>query len=399
MGISKLLFTCALALSGIAAYYSIVGLAAIFASAFWAIVVMATMLEISKLVVTSWLYQKWNEVHGAIKAYLTGAVIVLMLITSLGIFGFLSKAHVDQGLGNTEITLRLEQIDAQISSIREVAHRYQTQLEQLDRSINLQLDANRAQQAIAARQRQQAEREQIRSRLDAEQQRLQELNAQRVQLRQQISVLESKVGPIRYVAELFSASSEESLDNAVRWMIIVLVMVFDPLAVLMLIAANMTMEKERKAKIAYKRPDDVDYNTHDEQQWRSHCIPLGANKAYNDDLEKITGALMVHISKEVETVRSSITSLRPDEIKKIVSESMDDWLTKSAAEPQAEITRSNEIEEPIKNEDDQTGSNRNDGQLQISNVEPPIGTIVNDQVVVKNNTSPIDDRKANPSWL
>jgi hypothetical protein len=401
MGISKLLLVCALALSGIAAYYSIVGLAAIFASAFWAIVVMATMLEISKLVVASWLYQKWNEVHGAIKAYLTAAVIILMLITSLGIFGFLSKAHVDQGLGNTEITLRIEQIDAQIASLREVAQRYQSQLEQLDRSINIQLDANRAQQAISARQRQQAEREQIRSRLDAEQLRLQELNAQRTQLRQQISVLESKVGPIRYVAELFSASSEESLDDAVRWMIIVLVLVFDPLAVLMLIAANMTMEKERNPKSKHKRQDPVDRDdTPNEQRYYPyHLVPNVAGVSSND-LENLASSLMSHISKEVTAVRSSITPLGPDDIKKIVTESMDDWLTKSTTEPQAEIITSNEIEEPTRNEDDQKRSDGNDIQTHNLNVDPSISpTADNEQVVDKTDATSVDDKKAKISWL
>ena len=240
MRISTLLFVCALALSATAAYYSIIGLATIFSSAFVPVVVMAGILEISKLVVASWLYQKWDIVSGPIKTYLTSAVLVLMFITSLGIFGFLSKAHVEQNLNNANITLRIEQIDGQISSVTDVMQRYRSQLEQLDRSINVQLDNNRATQALAARQRQTAERDQIRQRLDAEQQRLQDLNQQKISLRQQISVLESEVGPIRYLAEFFSSGTPIDLEKAVRWMIVILVLVFDPLAVLMLIAANMS---------------------------------------------------------------------------------------------------------------------------------------------------------------
>ena len=150
MKISTLLLLCALCLSGTAAYYSIAGLATIFASAFWPVVAMATILEISKLVVASWLYQKWNIIPALLKVYLTTSVVVLMFITSLGIFGFLSKAHVDAGLGNADAVLKIEQIDAETLQHNSVISRYQTQLAQLDKSINIQLDANRATQAIAA---------------------------------------------------------------------------------------------------------------------------------------------------------------------------------------------------------------------------------------------------------
>ena len=246
MKISTLLFLCALALSSVAAYYSIIGLATIFSASFWAVVIMAAILEVSKLVCASWLYQKWHKINALIKIYLTSAVVVLMLITSLGIFGFLSRAHVDQQLGNTEVTLKIEQVDAQIVSIKEVMDRYRSQLTQLDRAINIQLDANRATQALAARQRQVAERDQIRQKLDSEQQNLQKLEQNKMELKQKISVLESEVGPIKYVAEFFVQNNKVDVEKAVRWMIVVIVLVFDPLAVLMLIAANMSLIKERE---------------------------------------------------------------------------------------------------------------------------------------------------------
>lgn len=248
MKISTLLFLCALALSGVAAYYSIVGLATIFSASFYAVVLMAGVLEVSKLVCASWLYQKWDKINSLIKVYLTSAVVVLMLITSLGIFGFLSRAHVDQKLGNTEVTLKIEQIDSQIASTKEVMDRYRSQLAQLDRAINIQLDANRATQALAARQRQVAERDQIRQKLDSEQQSLQKLEQVKTELRQKISILESEVGPIKYVAEFFVGAGSVDVEKAVRWMILVIVLVFDPLAVLMLIAANMSYMKEIERK-------------------------------------------------------------------------------------------------------------------------------------------------------
>ena len=249
MKISTLLLLCALCLSGTAAYYSIAGLATIFASAFWPVVAMATILEISKLVVASWLYQKWNIIPALLKVYLTTSVVVLMFITSLGIFGFLSKAHVDAGLGNADAVLKIEQIDAETLQHNSVISRYQTQLAQLDKSINIQLDANRATQAIAARKAQEAERNDIRNKLDTEQKTLQDLQRQKIDLKQKITVIESKVGPIKYIAEFFADGKDVDLDKAVRWMIVIIVMVFDPLAVLMLIAANISMLKEQKQQL------------------------------------------------------------------------------------------------------------------------------------------------------
>lgn len=245
MKISTLLLICALFLSGTAAYYSIAGLATIFASAFWPVVAMSSILEISKLVVTSWLYQKWSIIPALLKTYLTTSVVILMFITSLGIFGFLSKAHVDAGLGNIDANLKIEQIDAEIVQSRDASNRYQTQLTQLDKSINIQLDANRAAQAIAARKTQEAERTSIRTKLDQEQKTLQDLLRQKTEIKQKITLIESKVGPIKYIAEFFADGKDVDLDKAVRWMIVIIVIVFDPLAVLMLIAANVSMLREK----------------------------------------------------------------------------------------------------------------------------------------------------------
>lgn len=238
MKIGTMLLTCALLLSAIAAYYSIVGLAAIFSAAFWPVVIMATVLEISKLVVASWLYRNWDTTAPAIKAYLTASVLILMGITSLGIFGFLSKAHVEQGVGTTQINLRIEQLDSQAQNHKTTIQRYETQLAQLDRAINQQLDQNRTTQALNFRRQQEAERTQIRNKLDAEQTALQLIVKERGELKSQTAVLDSKLGALKYVAELFLDPNEVDVEKTVRWMIVALVIVFDPLAVLMLIAAN-----------------------------------------------------------------------------------------------------------------------------------------------------------------
>lgn len=352
MRISSLLFTCAIALSATAAYYSIVGLATIFSGAFAAVIIMASILEISKLVIASWLYQKWNEVSGLIRGYLTASVVVLMMITSLGIFGFLSKAHVEQSLNNTAINLRIEQIDQQLHNTHEVIQRYRIQLEQLDRSINIQLDSNRATQALAARQRQTAERDQIRQRLDAESQRVLDLQQQRLQLRQQASVLQSEVGPIRYVAELFLPAGTVDLEQAVRWMIVVLVLVFDPLAVLMLIAANMSLRREQQAAeevgvsdtqpppVIAIAPDqrplgDVLYVGDQPMRWWNGTA-WERFEEKDADHRAIIDAIDTRIQDAIKTIPATWPGTH--EISRMVKESMDEWLTQAAVAPQSEST-------------------------------------------------------------
>jgi hypothetical protein len=371
MRISNLLLACALALSATAAYYSIVGLATIFSSAFLPVVIMASILEVSKLVVASWLYHRWNTVPTAIRAYLTSAVVILMFITSLGIFGFLSKAHVEQGLQNRDVTLRIEQIDSQITGINEIVTRYRSQLEQLDRSINIQLDANRAQQALAARQKQQAERDQIRQRVDSEQSKIQELQQQRTVLLRQMSVLDSEVGPIRYVAEFFVNKDRIDLEQAVRWMIIILVLVFDPLAVLMLIAANMgfTREEQRNGSVPGPSPAVVireepkeRSDTPEPSMMQPVLVPIGhmimkdgTIKVWDgSEYVEIDGGMIAAETKDSDTPKTpevqipdiaaivestmdqwltksvgAVWKVDVDEMRKIVKESMDDWLTSS----------------------------------------------------------------------
>jgi len=324
MRISTLLFMCALGLSGTAAYYSIVGLATIFSSAFVPVVVMAGILEISKLVVASWLYHSWNSVNGLIRTYLTAAVVILMMITSLGIFGFLSKAHVEQNLINTETRLGIEQIDSRMVSITETVDRYRSQLTQLDRAINTQLDANRATQAMASRRQQQAERDQIRQKLDEEQARLQELGQQRTDLRQRMSVIESEVGPIRYVAEFFAAGKQVDIEKAVRWMIVILVMVFDPLAVLMLIAANMSFSREKNSAVVNDPVPPALPLPIAEVQASAAIDPVELGNIISRNIE-------IYISG---MISSGITL---PEIKETVKSSMDEWLTIASRETQAVI--------------------------------------------------------------
>jgi hypothetical protein len=357
MNISWMLLLCALGLSGTAAYYSIVGLAAIFASAFWPVVIMSGILEGSKLVVASWLYQNWNRIPLLIKTYLTSAVVVLMFITSLGIFGFLSKAHVEQALTGTDTTIKIEQIDSQIAAIKSTIQRYETQLTQLDKGINIQLDAKLATQAMAARKQQESERTIIRTKIDGEQGRLEQLVQQKTALKQQISVIESKVGPIRYVAEFFADGKQVDLDQAVRWMIVIIVLVFDPLAVLMLIAANMSFVKNKSIPDIVNNQNNTPLPPTNEEpvkQSETPVSPIYGQIRWDDAQQSLvyfTGYNWTKVplpEKEVTPVPVPITTTEPQvvqppeqidyaAIKNIVVGAMDSWLTKTLNDPQAGV--------------------------------------------------------------
>jgi len=244
--INLLLLLCALGLSSTAAYYSIAGLASIFSSAFWPVVVMATILEVSKLVLASFLYQKWTILPRGLRIYLTASVMVLMLITSLGIFGFLSKAHVDQGLTTSELVLRIDQLHQRRIELDKTISRYQTQLTQLDTSINIKLQNNRSIDADVLRKQQAPERTDIKTQLDSASAQIVKITNEETDLKSQLQIVESKVGPIKYIAEFFANGKEVDLDKAVRYMIIIIVMVFDPLAVLMLIGANISFKSDQQ---------------------------------------------------------------------------------------------------------------------------------------------------------
>ena len=334
-GITVYLFAAALALSGIAAYYSIVGLAAIFSSAFWPVVLMAGTLEISKLIVASWLYHKWDTIPMLLKTYLTTAVVVLMMITSLGIFGFLSKAHVDQNLVNTSVTLQISQLDTQIVSAQTTVTRLETQLQQLDRSIDIQLNANRAAQAQTARRSQQAEREQIRTALDQQTQQLLTLTQQRTTLMQQASVQDSKLGPIRYVAEIFSSGDQLSQETAVRWMIIVLVLVFDPLAVLMIIAANISVKHNMQGQQPSHKPGDIRWDPINNafvcwngDAWQSLNTTSSASVQSEVNTDAITDIVSTTMNQWLKEALSVTPTVDPDNIRTVVEHAINDGINR-----------------------------------------------------------------------
>jgi flagellar basal body-associated protein FliL len=245
-----LLFGTALALSACAAYYSIMGLVAIFAAAATPIFIMGTLLETSKLVVASWIYRNWKEVPVLMKTYFTVSLIILMMLTSMGIFGYLSKAHLDQAIPTGDVSAKLALIDEKIKTEKENINANRKELTQLDtqvdQTISRTTDANGTDRAISIRRAQQKDRQRILKEIGESQIKIAKFNEERAPIASEVRKVEAEVGPIKYIAAILYGDNPETdvLEKAVRWVIIMIVMVFDPLAVLLLVAANWQQKRE-----------------------------------------------------------------------------------------------------------------------------------------------------------
>ena len=255
MGIALLTLITALAISAVAAFYSIVGLMAIFSASAISIAVMGVVLEIGKLITASWLYQNWKKIPRLLKYYLTLAVVVLMFITSMGIFGYLSKAHIDQGTGTAELYLKVERIDNSISSERKIIERAEKQIGMLDSALDKYIELGAITKGLGKREEQEEERNLLNTTVSNAQLRIDNLLDEKTEYNLQIKNFEAEVGPLKYISALFYGEDAlDYIDRSVRYVILILVFVFDPLAVLLLIAANMSfneynaMIKRRKSR-------------------------------------------------------------------------------------------------------------------------------------------------------
>ena len=242
----------ALAISGIAAFYSIVGLMAIFSGAAMQIATMGGALEVGKLVTASWLYQNWrNKLLGkALKAYLFTAVIVLIFITSIGIFGFLSKAHLDQVKPAGNNALIISTIDKQIAFEEKQIARAENTIAILDAAMEKYIDMEYVTRGLKERKKQEQEREALNTVIKESTQKIVSLNNEKFAVEKEQIALEADVGPLKYIAELVygEENARDMLDNAVRGLIIIFIFVFDPLAVLLLVAANVSFRHRKEQK-------------------------------------------------------------------------------------------------------------------------------------------------------
>ena len=252
----------ALTISGIAAFYSIVGLTAIFAGAFWPIVIMGGALEAGKVVTALWLHYNWDEASYKLKAYLVPAVVILMLITSMGIFGFLSKSHLDQGVPTGDIQAQVSLFDEKIQTQRENIDSARKAITQLNGAVDQLLarstDERGASKAAALRRSQARERNLLQKDIGAAQKQITALQEQRAPIASKMRKVEAEVGPIRYIAALIygDSATQNMLEDAVRWVIIIIVMVFDPLAIVLILAATTSIDWAKAKKLVAREKKD-----------------------------------------------------------------------------------------------------------------------------------------------
>ena len=242
--INYLAFLTSLLVAGVAAYFSIIGLATIFAGSFWPVVVMAGALEIGKLVTAAFLHIRWSDINRLMRWYLSTSVVVLMLITSLGIFGFLAKANIEQTLQGDGTSLELSIIDKRLDAKNAELNRIEERLANLDNIIA----TARPQDRNYIDRRQRDERAEIADDIDIVVAEIVELNEDKLPLQREQLVQTGEIGPILYVAEMIYGENvaEDKIDNAARILIMFIIFVFDPLAVLLLISSVGLIAKDRE---------------------------------------------------------------------------------------------------------------------------------------------------------
>jgi hypothetical protein len=253
-----------------AAVYSILGLTAIFAAAFWPIVVLGGSLEFGKIVTTLWLHKYWDRAEIQYKVYLCSAVVILMVLTSMGVFGFLSKAHLDQAVPSGDIQAQVQIFDDKIQTQKDNIKTARGALTQMDSAVDQVMgrssDEKGADKAVAIRRSQARERTALQNDISKAQTEITRLQEQRAPVASQARQVEAEVGPIKYIAALIYGDNPDAniLEKAVRWVIILIVIVFDPLALTLLLAATKTFEWERGINILAPGKKDEEINEDEE---------------------------------------------------------------------------------------------------------------------------------------
>jgi septal ring factor EnvC (AmiA/AmiB activator) len=252
----------AMAISGVAAYYSILGLVAIFAAAALPVIIMGSVLEAGKIMTAIWLHRNWHRANLAYKLYLVPSVIFLMLLTSLSVFGFLSKAHLDQGVPTSDVAAQIELVDTKIVTQRENINAARKVLTQMDGAVDAVLSRSNNEQgarnANNLRNQQAKDRTKLQDDIGKAQTEIAKLNEERAVIARDLRKIEAEVGPVKYVAALIYGDNPDAnlLERSVRWVIILIVAVFDPLAIVLILAGTKQMQWGMEAWRARRKEKD-----------------------------------------------------------------------------------------------------------------------------------------------
>jgi len=308
MVLAFITFFSGLAISAVAIYYSVIGLAAIFAAAVIPIIVMGSILEVSKLVAAWWLKANWHRAPFLLKSYMLLAVVVLMLITSMGIFGFLSKAHTEQAVPVGDNQAKIQIIDERIAIEQEVIEQARRDLTILNQQVERFSELGAVTRGVNARNQQREERDALNTQITEAQTKISELRVERAPFAASLRAIEAEVGPIKYIAKLIygDATDANMLEQAVVWIIIVIVFVFDPLAVLLLLASQMSFKWAREERELRSEQNAMVPIVNDTTE-DSDVKPIS-----NDDVEPIVEPVESHFEPEPEVIEPVEEKLRVD---------------------------------------------------------------------------------------
>jgi len=304
----------AISISVIAAGYSIIGLATLFAGSAMAIIAMGSALEVGKLVAASWLYHNWrSNIPRLLKAYLFTAIIILIFITSMGIFGFLSKAHLDQVKPQSSNNIKIELLVKQINQQNLIIDRAEKQLSLLDKALEVYIQKEYVSRGLKERKKQEEERKELTTAINDASDEIAKLTLKKSDIELTQDKIEAEVGPIKYVAELiYGENAKDNFDKAVRIVILILIFVFDPLAVLLLIAANISLNQWRQKRAIVKSEKKANL----EKQLERTRIKADRFKQKSRDYKKMVAQI------------GDFKDMSPDEIK-VKLDQIYDWNDKS----------------------------------------------------------------------
>lgn len=274
--IAYLTLISGLTISAVAVWYSVAGLVSIFAASAASIILMGAALEVSKLIATVWLKWNWRRAPKMIKIYLISAIAILMLITSMGIFGYLSKAHLDQNLVSGDVIDKISLIDEKIKTQKDNIEAARKALRQMDEAVDQTMsrsnDEKGADKAAALRRSQQRERNNLQNDIAKSQAEIAKLNEERAPIAKEVRKVEAEVGPIKYIAKLIYGDNPDAniLEKAVTWVIIIIVLVFDPLAVVLLLASQYSFQWFRQQE--QETPEEI-------QETKTEELPKEENES------------------------------------------------------------------------------------------------------------------------
>ena len=259
--IAYLALISGLAISGVAEYYSIMGLIAIYPAAFWPVIILGIVLGVGKISATVWLKQNWDWSPFFLKAYVLPAIFILMMITSLGVFGFLSKAHSDQSLVSGDVQAKIAVYDEKIKIAKDNIDANRKAIKQLDEAVDQVMgrsnDEKGAEKSVAIRRSQQKERARLQEEISTYQKTVSSLSEERAPIAAEVRKVEAEVGPIKYIAHLLYGENPDIniLEKAVIWVTVLIVIVLDPLAIVLLLSSQYSFQRFREVEEESNKPD------------------------------------------------------------------------------------------------------------------------------------------------